>query len=557
MLTRLPDRAIVSASNAGGLMRAGGGGRNRQCAAAVAALALALGVGACSGSTAGTSSGTSTPGSRNTLAKSLGNKDLASLQISARVESARVERELMTLSGLEAALGGPAAADRAYAKLTDAMQTATVRWRAPAEYRVRVIAARVQERSAADVGGLIFQTLAGLIFGSGSLVESSNALEPGKSLSQPLQDFGTVTASIDKVQLDLEKEVTGGELTGKATVHLDMVPCPDAMGSVVAIAKATSSTTMAGGHGSRLAIDIKITGHVNDDAELTSYDFDSRTGASMSIPGGKAAAMEMTSKGTMSQGHMDGRDGLSAVSGNWTQQFLHDQQKLTEIIEALVGNIVTEAAASGWKSGRCVSLDPTTAPAARSGMTPSAMSTITAQPKSKIDGWPVGGTVKATLSGAAGVEPADKKVLATARFTYTAPDKKDKSGTVALEARSKRGVARADVSFDTNAGSYLASGGADEFHGTGTICSLAQPFTIEGSGVTMSFTPSSDKGGTYTYRGSMQGFEVSGKGTYTVTANDKGGTITATGEGSVKTPMGTMTASGTETNTLTPTNKCR
>jgi hypothetical protein len=129
--------------------------------------------------------------------------------------------------------------------------------------------------------------------------------------------------------------------------------------------------------------------------------------------------------------------------------------------------------------------------------------------------------------------------------------------TVALEARSKRGVARAEVSFDTNAGSYLASGGADEFHGTGTICSLAQPFTIEGSGVTMSFTPSSDKGGTCTYRGSMQGFEVSGKGTYTVTANDKGGTITATGEGSVKTPMGTMTANGTETYTLTPTDTCR
>jgi len=99
--------------------------------------------------------------------------------------------------------------------------------------------------------------------------------------------------------------------------------------------------------------------------------------------------------------------------------------------------------------------------------------------------------------------------------------------------------------------SYDAAGGADDFHGTGTICSLAKPFTISGSGVTVNFTPTSITGGSYKYSGSMGIVRVYGHGTYKVSADEQGGTITATGPGTVVTPLGSSSATDSETYTLT------
>ena len=82
---------------------------------------------------------------------------------------------------------------------------------------------------------------------------------------------------------------------------------------------------------------------------------------------------------------------------------------------------------------------------------------------------------------------------------------------------------------------------------------IAEQFFVEGSGNTVRFEPSSDRGGRYSYSGNMSGFAVYGHGTYTVnTDGDTATGIVATGPGSVKTPMGTQTAVGTEKYTLTP-----
>lgn len=94
-------------------------------------------------------------------------------------------------------------------------------------------------------------------------------------------------------------------------------------------------------------------------------------------------------------------------------------------------------------------LEPTTDPAKRKGLEPSDAVSITAAPRSKVDGGPVGGTVTATLNGDSSVDPAGSKVKADARFAYVAPAEKDKSASVSLEARSKRGVAKAELAFDT------------------------------------------------------------------------------------------------------------
>ena len=85
---------------------------------------------------------------------------------------------------------------------------------------------------------------------------------------------------------------------------------------------------------------------------------------------------------------------------------------------------------------------------------------------------------------------------------------------------------------------------------------LGQPFTISGGGNTVTFTPSSEDAGSYTYAGNMGGIGVHGSGTYRVKADDSGGTLTGTGNGCVVTPMGTRCAGGTERYTLTPIAPC-
>jgi len=72
----------------------------------------------------------------------------------------------------------------------------------------------------------------------------------------------------------------------------------------------------------------------------------------------------------------------------------------------------------------------------------------------------------------------------------------------------------------------------------------------------VTFTPGSDQGGSYTYQGNMGGVGVYGSGTYSVSADENGGRMTGSGNGCVKTPMGTRCNNGTERYTLTPIAPC-
>ncbi len=160
----------------------------------------------------------------------------------------------------------------------------------------------------------------------------------------------------------------------------------------------------------------------------------------------------------------------------------------------------------------------------------------------------------ATLSGGAQLQPASGKVRADARYSYTGPDKKDETASIAFESRSRRGVGRTTLEFDTKRSkAYRIEGGADEFHGSGVACDLAQQFFVEGSGVTVRFEPDSVEGGRYSYSGTMSGFRVHGKGTYTVIHRDGVAvSLRATGPGSVVTSAGTHTREGSEEYSLAP-----
>jgi len=371
--------------------------------------------------------------------------------------------------------------------------------------------------------------------------------------------------SVDQT-IEFDGKVAEG-LTGKVKIKIHIDACPDASGKLTVTLNVDSQMGVAGkpGVGGSVRSEFKLERFLDDDAQLMDKDgdnatmtmsaggkqggsnqsFDVRMGYGREAPGGYE---EFGNESGFSIFHMDEvRHAAQLAEQSFTYQRL-----IAEIMLRGMGK-----GAGPWESGRCVNLKVTSSPGKRSGIKPNTAFDLEAMPRARSDGAPAGGTVTATLSGGASLQPAGGKVPADAKYAYAGPAKKNEEASIAFEARSKRGVGRATLAFDTKAHrSYHAEGGLQAFHGTGTICDLSKTFTISGGGNTVTFSPSSEEGGSYSYQGNMGGIGVYGNGTYTASADENGGKITGSGNGCVKTPMGTRCANGTERYTLTPVETC-
>ena len=158
----------------------------------------------------------------------------------------------------------------------------------------------------------------------------------------------------------------------------------------------------------------------------------------------------------------------------------------------------------------------------------------------KQDGVPTGGTVQALLSaGEKAVDPSSTPIPVDAVFEYSASDEPNKTGTVSLEARSKRGVGRVDINFDTNqTAAYQVVGGLDDWQTDTAVCDIMKPFVLTGI-LTMNFT--GGLSGSYEYSGGP--FDAAGSGTYEISLPNgpgQAGTMTGTGEGSVRHSAGSV-----------------
>ncbi len=443
----------------------------------------------------------------------------------------QMERQLWKLSGLEADLGGAAAADAVFADHSQGIVAI-----ARTSGNLPVVSSGLRRTATPSnpnlgegmFGGIIVVTL-------GSSLASSNDLKDGESGSRSTDDK-TMTATLarDNVQLDVDVKYESGGVTTKLKSLLKINPCPDATGHIEAKVSIDVSATKTGGStGQNGTLELNITGEVNDDAKLVSSDADFRMqwadfvaskGSYVDVAGTFGDTKVTTAKLNRSGGADNPSLQTSAVG-------------LAILFGMLMKTKILEEAEKGWQSGRCVTLQPTAVPGP-TAMQPGATSTITAAPRSRVDGTPVGGSVAATLSaGGASVDPSGSKVPADATFTYTAPGEVDKTGTVSLEARSKRGVAKASIDFDTKRSAYTASGGTEVIY-SGKVGDLSKPFTINGAGqgfnVVYSYTPTSTTGGTMSYTGSGSGITLKGSGSYTISGADPDPlTLTATAHGCV------------------------
>ena len=469
-----------------------------------------------------------------------------------------VYRELMKVGGLDAALGGEAAGDAALRELF-----------AGYERKARSLQEELPKllpvaNTGVDMGysGVATSFIAGGLQNAAAVDMWDRAQQDGKpsgSFTQTAGDGSQVSMQWNDSQASSSTVFEGalpGGMQGKVTTKVDVSTCPDASGKVDVSFTSEAEIRASGqaGTGAYIKVSAKMSKSLDDEANLVDdqaeveVHVDQRT-----FDGYEGSFVDITDTLSTSKNEMgtkvNKRSGKASDASMQAAKGIADMAKMAAM-QAL------EGAKKGWESGRCVDLQVTSSPGKRKGVAPSTTFKVEAKPRAKSDGAPAGGSVSATLSGGSSLEPSGK-VRADATFSYKAPGEKDKSASIAFEARSKRGVGKANVEFDTKAQrAYRVAGGGGQFYGTGTICDLEKPFTISGSGVTMRFTPSSAQGGSYSYSGNMSGFAVWGGTSYSVSADENGGSMTGTGNGCVKTPMGTRCRNGTEQYTLTPTEPC-
>lgn len=471
-----------------------------------------------------------------------------------RQVSANLERQLVTLSGLEGELGGAAAADAAFTVLTTAYE-ATAQDRSSASGFGR-FGALVPAADAPSIAGLMFGNLMiGYLGADAAVTATNNAAAPVSRTDKDAGSSVTVSGSAAEAKIEAGTEITAGGITGKLTSVVTIAPCPDPKGQFTSTTKMTAAIGAPGGRtGSNLRVEITITGQVDDTAALVSYDTDVRT-ESADFANSKGQYVDQSVGWTVTGSTWGGyRSKVNRTGGSVTPSFVADQSKWGTLSAVMMQQQAIDAAKKGWESGRCVTLKTTTDPAKRKGLSPQAAVSIVATPRSTIDGLPTGGTVTAALNGGSSISPASAPADAT--FAYVAPDKKDASATVSLESRSKRGVAKSDLAFDTKQSAYTASGTAGNLTFSGTVADITQPFTVSATGgarVLFSYVPSDATGrtGKMTYTGSTAGFKLHGDGNYSITG-DEGGVLTLTQtKGSCK--AGSLQcAGGAATITLTP-----
>lgn len=460
--------------------------------------------------------------------------------------SLRAELEIATTSGLETAIGSRASTEAALrgAWAQIGTQVAAVDPSAPLEPATPPAGLRrVAAPSAGAVGALgIMMGFFGLAATADAIVSAANNMSPDAYEEHP-SDGSLITGALEQSSIELEfnGKQDGVDVAFKASAVVH--PCPTADGSFD-IEASIDTKTSKGGVGQNATIDLKINGHTDDDAKIADVNIDNHTQWA-DFGGGQGQFIDFTFSGATG---LD-KFALTRTGGIVTKDFVSMSVVIAAAFGSMLATKYIEASEKAWSSGRCVKLEPTASPGPK-GLKPSATSEITAAPRSKIDGGPVGGTVTAALTaGGASVEPVSTKVPADATFNYLAPDEPNKSGTVSLEARSKRGVAKADITLDTAAqNAYIVVGGLEDFQVNQTVCDIMGPFELVSPGVaTMNL--SGGLSGTYSATGV---FNLSYTGEYTIDLpNGPGqpGTMTGSGGGSIANQAG----SGTETYTLTPT----
>ena len=200
---------------------------------------------------------------------------------------------------------------------------------------------------------------------------------------------------------DITHESNG--LTTKLKTNVKIVPCPDVNGEFTVEATVDVSAS-AGGKQQSGKLDVKVTGQLNDNAELASSSTDIRLKRD-------GLGMGAFVDSSISYGS-DGTASTKLNDFNWfttKPEDFTDNAQLAAIFGLMIKQYLLDAVEAGYTSGRCVEIGYGVSPGT-TGLQPGSSATITARPRGKQDGVPTGGTVQALLSaGEKSVDPSSTR----------------------------------------------------------------------------------------------------------------------------------------------------
>lgn len=423
---------------------------------------------------------------------------------------------MMQMTGIESALGGEAqalaalqAVGTAYERKIDALLPQTARL---------MPAAFTGEGMQSGVVGLGLAGFTGLMTGSvlASSVSSMSDQQLAELVRQGPMKFGDKTGNAElqvgedgSLDQELAFDVEQSGLSGKVKLKLRVDACPDAQGKVGVSMDVDSSMHVSAkpGTGGSVHTRFKLDRWLDDDARLIDSADGMATEMQMEIGGvddgsdrRMARTIRMERDGTSSSAMTDWR-GFNIFTDTPAVEMANALIEQSHLMLVLIAEMQLRGMGKGpaWESGRCVELKVTSDPARRRGIRPNTAFDLAAMPRAKADGAPTGGNVVATLEGGESLQPASGKVRADAHYQYAGPAKKDEKSTIAFEARSKRGVGRAVLEFDTKQGRSYRITGLGTCNTSHTVCDVDQPFSFPVCGGTMQHTPTSDRGGTHSF----------------------------------------------------------
>ena len=386
------------------------------------------------------------------------------------------------------------------------------------------------------IGGAI---TGGMLSGGLSNEQIAAAAKNGPIKFDGKDGSAQVDIAQDGMDTTLEQTVNESGVTGKVKTKAHMDACPDASGKVVVTIE-TESQMSAGGKSGSVKAKFKYERWLDDDAHLispTDNGYDEMAQVEMSGTGERGNNLSVNMTRGFSRGDSDyttakidehGHSFFRPGEAKHTEELLNGTINVMRAMAEVMLNGGFVSATPPWESGRCVDLKVRSDPAKRTGAEPKTKYTLFAEPRAKKDGAPTGGTVKATLKGPHSLSPKDK-VKADAQFDYQNPEEKDQSATIDFEARSKRGVGKASLDFDTKQGGYqIDISGMGTTIGGGAcvvkpvkVCDVSKPFSSEFCGGTLSHVPTGDKGGTFEMHVSGGGGSFTQSGNYTLSGPEE------------------------------------
>lgn len=381
-----------------------------------------------------------------------------------------------------------------------------------------------------------------------SKTQTINDDSTGEVIATTTVTVGTDGTVSSEMSTNINMPVLG--LNANSKVKVQGNQCPTADGKIDLTIE-LSSNGRAGSSGSMIydkTITGKVNATVNSDAEIATIDFDLKQ-ATRSTAGGRQVYVETSQAGQSANGTYSGLElGDPKIIRASSQATAADADLSQAGLQAAfnLAEGILENAKERWQGGGCVRIVATSPGTVAVSSTNQIPVTVMHQ----VDGSEVSSKIEAVLSGEASVDPAViPKTAGT--LTYVAPAESGKSATIKLTAKSKRGIAKLELSASTGGNSYQIVGGLDGWQTSSRVCDIMKPFRLTGSyGIVMELT--GGLSGSYSYHGQYQ---TQGSGTYTISLPDgpgKPGKMVGTGPGSAMGHRG----SGTENYTLTPIESC-